>query len=193
MRIVTLCKYLFLALTFATIFHVNVIRPFVLKTADFDRELFERAQSPAARLYYGIITQGGKIGFDSQWKMYSPVPTWLRQLECYARDPQGRWVPVPFPDLSPAYRARRSWASALLWDFKRARINDNYFISAYSPVLAKIYLHYWAGQLEHTLGYRPGAMRMIVRGAPIPPPGRRGHFTPATATLDHVLAEYSYP
>lgn len=191
-RWLTGCKYAFIALTFTSILHVNVAVPYLGASPGMSADP-DRARSLAGQLYGTVLAIGHRIGMASEWKMYSPVPRWLRLAECQARDPQGRWVPVPLPNMGPAYRDTRSLASAMLWDFKNARILDNHFYYAYDPAVTRAYLRHHAERLTRTLGWTPQALRVVVRGAPIPAPGQRGDWTPQAATLDHVLAEYEYP
>ncbi|MEO7730243.1 MAG: hypothetical protein ABIY55_04675, partial [Kofleriaceae bacterium] len=149
------------------------------------------AGSPAvirglASAYDAIVHGGSKIGAGSVWRMYSPVPRRIREVRFEALDEQGRWIAVSGPDVSAGYRRERSLADALLWDFKRARINDNYFITHYTEVLPWLYLVASRERIARELGEPPRAVRVRVVSAPIPPPADKGDWDPTMAVFDRI-------
>jgi hypothetical protein len=187
-------QYVFLLSTFVVILHFNVVRPYVLGGVDVDAAA---AGAPAwlrapAAVYDGVLGAGKHMGLSLIWRMYSPVPRHLRQTEWSALDASGRWVSVSAPGVSTARRRERSLADAMFWDFKRARINDNYFVRRYEERLPWVYVFASRAQLVRELGFVPQALRVAVRTAPIPPPADKGDWQPETAVFDTVTWEKVY-
>jgi hypothetical protein len=137
-----------------------------------------------------MVIEGGKrIGMGLIWRMYSPVPRVLRQIDWEAQDAAGQWVPVPGPGMSMEHRRRRTWADALLWDFKRARIGDNYFVARYDDTLPWFYIAAMKQAITRDLGSQPQALRVSVRTARIPAPASKGDWDPARAAYTHTIWE----
>jgi hypothetical protein len=101
--------------------------------------------------------------------------------------PDGTWVEMPFPSFSRAYRESRSIWDAWLFDFKQARINFDLFVARYSEEAAAAYLLYLARGVEDELGFKPSAMRMIIREVPVPPPEELGDWRPLDAPPGKVV------
>lgn len=184
----------FLLSTFVVIVHFNVVRPYLLggadiKTATADAPAWLRAPVP---VYDTVLEAGRRLGLSLTWRMYSPVPRDLRMTEWSAQDASGRWVPVSAPDLTLSYRRDRSLADALLWDFKRARIHDNYFVHGAGNELPWIYVRASRDQIVRELGFVPQALRVVVRTAPIPAPAEKGDWQPGSAVFETVVWEQVY-
>jgi hypothetical protein len=143
----------------------------------------------ATKAYNELMQIGRLIGLKSVWRMYSPVPTHLRKTELYALHESGEWVEVTPPDVSLDYRAKRTLGAALLWDFKRARINDNYFNVRVLARLPQRYLQGMRPTIARELGWEPRGFRVVVRGAPIPPPAEKGDWRPESAEYIWTLWE----
>jgi hypothetical protein len=183
-------QYALILLTFVTIFHFNLkYRPGEPVQHPARRAAMPGWQISATKAYNELMQIGRRIGVKSVWRMYSPVPTHLRKTEIYALDENGTWVEVTPPDMSLDYRAGRTMGAALLWDFKRARINDNYFNVRVLPRLPQRYLHGMRPAIVQALGWEPRAFRVVVRGAPIPPPAEKGDWRPETAEYIWTLWE----
>lgn len=175
-------QYAFILLTFVTIFHYNLKHDYAQPPQRSARRADASGwQVSAIRAYNELLKIGRLIGTKSVWRMYSPVPTHLRKTEIHALHENGTWVEVPAPDVNLGYRARRTMGAALLWDFKRARINDNYFNVRVLPRLPQRYIDGMRPAIVRELGWEPRAFRVVVRGAPIPPPDTKGDWRPETA------------
>jgi hypothetical protein len=187
-------QYAFLSSTFLVILHYNVVRPYLLRGADPDVAVAEVPawlRAPAAA--YDSLLEGGKrVGMSLIWRMYSPVPRHLRQTEWQALDARGRWVPVSAPGVATPRRRDRSLADALLWDFKRARINDNYFVRRYRDDLPWLYVLASRDHIVRELGFVPEALRVSVRTAPIPAPAHKGDWRPEDAVFDAIKWQEVY-
>lgn len=187
-------QYAFLLFTFVIILHFNVVRPYVLggkdvQAAAADAPSWLRAPAGA---YDALIEQGKRIGLPLIWRMYSPVPRHLRQTEWAVQDASGRWLPISAPGVSIARRRQRSLADALLWDFKRARINDNYFVRRYEDALPWVYVLASRHEIVREVGFVPEALRVSVRTAAIPAPSEKGDWRPEAAVFDTVQWEEVY-
>lgn len=186
-------QYVFLATTFLTILHLNVVQPYVLR----GRPVAPAPGTPVWRrvpvFAYALAVEAGKqMGLSLIWRMYSPVPRDLRQTEWLAQDASGQWVSVPAPGVSTARRSRRSWADALLWDFKRARINDNYFVYRYDEALPRRYVEASRPDIVRALGSVPRALRVMVRTERIPAPADKGAWDPEQAEFSTIEWERVY-
>jgi hypothetical protein len=180
--------YAFVLWTFVSILQVNVVRPYVLHGKSLAAAA---AQAPApvrglADAYDTIVGGANRIGMASVWRMYSPVPRRIREVRFEALDAKGQWTAVSGPGATPAHRRERSLADALLWDFKRARINDNYFLTRYEEFLPWLYLGASRDRIARELGEPPQALRVRVRSAPIPAPADKGDWDPTRAVFDQV-------
>lgn len=183
-------QYALILLTFVTIFHFNLsYKPGQPPQRATRREVIPGWQISATKAYNELMQIGRLIGVKSVWRMYSPVPTHLRKTEIHALHENGTWVEVSPPDVSLAHRAQRTLGAALLWDFKRARINDNYFNVRVLPRLPQRYLDGMRPTIADELGWEPRAFRVVVRGAPIPPPVAKGDWRPETAEYIWTLWE----
>ena len=183
-------QYALILLTFVTIFHFNL----KYESGQPRQRSSRRVDTPgwqirATKAYNELMQLGRLIGVKSVWRMYSPVPTHLRKTEIYALHENGTWVEVSPPDVNLDYRAERTMGAALLWDFKRARINDNYFNVRVLARLPQRYLDGMRPTIAHELGWEPQAFRVVVRGAPIPPPAEKGDWRPETAEYIWTLWE----
>jgi hypothetical protein len=192
-RLRLVLQYAFLATTFLTILHLNVVQPYVLR----GRPAAPAAGAPvwqrAPAFAYALAVEAGKqMGLSLIWRMYSPVPRDLRQTEWLAQDAGGQWVSVPAPGVSTARRSRRSWADALLWDFKRARINDNYFVYRYDAALPRRYVEASRPGIVRALGSVPRALRVLVRTERIPAPAEKGAWDPERAVFSTIEWERVY-
>lgn len=186
-------QYAFLATTFVVILHFNVVRPYVLHGGDVAPAPGAPAwmRAPAAA-YRAVLESGQRAGVALIWRMYSPVPRELRQIEWEAQDARGQWVTVPGPGMSMARRRQRTWADALLWDFKRARIGDNYFVTRYDDTLPWFYVAARKHEIARDLGSAPQGLRAVVRTAPIPAPADKGDWDPAHAVFTTTQWEHVF-
>jgi hypothetical protein len=187
-------RYAFLLATFIIILHYNVVRPYLLggqemNVAAADAPAWLR---PPAAAYHALVENGSRVGLALVWRMYSPVPQRIFHTEMAAQDASGRWVPLASPGLPREYREQRSLFAALLWDFKRARINDNYFIYRYESWLSLHYVAVSRERIVRELGEMPQAVRVRVQSAPIPLPSEKGDWQPDRAVFDKVLWEEVY-
>jgi hypothetical protein len=172
------------ATTFVVILHFNVVHPYLLRGGDVVPLAGAPAWARAPVAAYRVVLEGGKrIGLSLIWRMYSPVPRVLRQIEWQAQDARGQWVTVPGPGVSMARRRARTWADALLWDFKRARVSDNYFVHRYDETLPWFYVAASKNAIARALGSAPRALRVAVRTARIPAPADKGGWDPARAVF----------
>jgi hypothetical protein len=192
-RVTPWLRYAFVLWTFVAILHANLVKPYVLQGQPLAAAA---ARSVAvvrglATAYDAIVDAGRKIGAGSVWRMYSPVPRRVRAVRFEALDAQGRWIAVAGPDVSPDHRRERSLADALLWDFKRARINDNFFLIRYEDFLPWLYLSTSRDRIARELGQPPQALRVRVISAPIPAPADKGDWDPTTAAFDRIDWEYA--
>lgn len=139
--------------------------------------------SPIESLTDFGIGLGYQLGVAPLWLMYSPVPKNIYIVTLYVRAEGGEWVvaDVPEGNGSPDYRSRRSVASALLWDFKRARIYANYFVSHKDRRWVKRYVNFHRRRLEDRLDQGPLDVRVVVKVARIPTPSDKGDWTPHNA------------
>jgi hypothetical protein len=187
-------RYAFLLATAVIILHYNVVRPYLLGGQEMNVAARDapRWLHPPAAAYHALVEVGSRSGLAIMWRMYSPVPKRVYYTEITAQDASGRWVPLPSPGLPREYREQRSLLSALLWDFKRARINDNYFIYRYEPWLHVHYLAVSRDRIVRKLGQVPKAVRVRVKTAPIPPPSEKGDWQPERAVFDDVMWEDEY-
>jgi len=186
-------RYGFVAWTFVAIVHYNVIKPYLLHGRSL---AVTAAGEPAvvrglASAFDTVVYGGTRVGVGSVWRMYSPVPRRLRAVRFEALDAQDHWIAVTGPDSSAEHRRERSLADALLWDFKRARINDNYFFARYQDDLPWIYLNASRARIAAELGEPPRALRVRVISAPIPLPTDKGDWDPTRAVFDRVDWEYA--
>jgi hypothetical protein len=168
-------QYALIMLTFLTIFHFNL----KYESGQPHQRSARRVAMPgwqirATKAYNELIQIGRLIGVKSVWRMYSPVPTHLSKTEIYALHENGTWVEVSPPDVSLDYRAR---------------INDNYFNVRVLARLPQRYLDGMRPTIAHELGWEPRAFRVVVRGAPIPPPAEKGDWRPETAEYIWTLWE----
>jgi|GEM_PF-4554277 len=183
----------FVGWTFVAILHANVVKPYVLQgqplaAATADAPAIVRGLASA---YDAIVGRGAKLGVGSVWRMYSPVPRRLRAVRFDALDAEDHWIAVTGPDVSPEHRRERSLADALLWDFKRARISDNFFLIRYEDFLPWLYLSTSRERITRELGQPPRALRVRVISAPIPAPADKGDWDPTTAVFDRIDWEYA--
>ncbi len=112
-RLWTRAQYVFLATTFLTILHLNVVQPYVLRGRPVTRAPGTPVWRRVPAFAYALAVEAGKqMGLSLIWRMYSPVPRDLRQTEWLAQDASGQWVSVPAPGVLTARRSRRSWADA---------------------------------------------------------------------------------
>ena len=161
--------------------HANLVRPYLLH---------DRAEPGALAAAYGAAARWGtEIGMGSVWRMYSPVPRELRETRWYAMDRSGRWVALEGPGSTAAHRRGRSLVAALLWDFKRARVNDNYFITRYVDLLPRLYVAATRAAIAREVGEMPVALRVQSVSAAIPTPSEKGDWTPERARFDRVAWE----
>ncbi len=187
-RVLTALQYAFLLLTFVAIIQANLRYTPKPVSGQAARSVDIPAwKLTAIRAYNTVLRVGRYLGVKSVWRMYTPVPTELRKIEWYARSAGGDWVTLQSPDVGLEYRARRSLTAAVLWDFKRARVNDNYFI--YRPVetLPEHYMSAMRPAIVKELGEEPEAIRVVVFGARIPPPDELGDWTPETAEYTSMI------
>jgi hypothetical protein len=140
-------------------------------------------RSPIESLRDFGIRLGQQAGVAPLWLMYSPVPKHMYMVTLYVRAEGGEWVLADVPEGSGSldYRSRRSVASALLWDFKRARIYGNYFVDHKDSRWLKRYVNFQRRRLEDRLGQGPLDVRIVAKVAVIPAPSRKGDWTPYNA------------
>jgi hypothetical protein len=187
-------RYAFLLATFAIILHFNVVRPYLLDGQEMDVAAADAPAwlRPPAAAYHALVDNSGRVGLALVWRMYSPVPQRVFHTELTAQDASGRWLPLASPGLPREYREQRSLLAALFWDFKRARINDNYFIYRYESWLPLHYLAVSRERIVRELGLVPRAVRVRVQSAPIPAPSARGDWQPDRAVFDKIVWEEVY-
>ncbi|WP_428263292.1 hypothetical protein [Haliangium sp.] len=192
-RLRALVRVGFLLLTFLGICHYNLVRPHLLHgQRNIDTAATPSwARGPAAA-YNGLTELATKIGMSGTWRMYSPVPRSLRRTEWRALHPDGHWVPLSAPDLPPSYRRERPLAAALWWDFKRARVHDNYFLTRAEPWLPRLFILASRDAIVRELGWMPVAVEVQVRAAAIPAPADKGDWHPSTARFDDLLWKKVY-
>jgi hypothetical protein len=193
-RLPLVLRYAFVLVTFVVVLHFNVVRPYLLGGQEMD---VAAARAPAwlrapAAVYHALVENGTRAGLALVWRMYSPVPQRVFHTELSAQDANGRWVPLSSPGLPRDYRAQRSLLAALFWDFKRARINDNYFVYRYEPWLPVHYLAVSRERIAAELGWMPRAVRVRVLSAAIPRPSAKGDWHPDRAVFDKVVWEEVY-
>lgn len=142
-----------------------------------------------------LAIYGTNLGFASPWRMYSPVPREIHRIEWHARHPSDGWVSLEPPNLSAEHRQRQSFLDRWFFDFKTARIWDNYFIyqGATDRSYPEAYLSYHRVRLSAELGWKPSQIRVLVWAAEIPPPAERGDWTPHDAEFDRLIREETYP
>jgi hypothetical protein len=131
------------------------------------------------------IRLGQQAGVAPLWMMYSPVGKHNYVITFYVRAEGGEWVlaDVPEGNGSLEYRRRRSVPSALLWDFKRARIYANYFVFHKHPRWLKRYVNFHRRRLEDRLDQGPLDVRIVMQLARIPAPSGKRDWTPYNAEL----------
>lgn len=182
-------QYGFLAWTLVAAFHHNVVRPYFLERS-LSRTVGPDSPAHAPALAYDTSMGVAKrLGLGSLWRMYSPVRRTVLEIRWQALDSSGRWVTLSAPGVSPARRDERSLADAILWDFKRARIGDNYFITRSRDVLPEVYVTASRDEIVRELGEMPRALRVQVYEAAIPPPDRRGDWDPDHVVYDRLAWE----
>ena len=129
--------------------------------------------------------------------MYSPVWRVMIRVDWYARragETEREKLDVPM--LSPEYRDRRSVLDAWLWDFKLARIYDNYFANPTHPRFRGAinkYVEYHRPRLDEQLGWEIEAIRIHALSGVMPPPAELGDWTPETAPLDDTFYDKTFP
>lgn len=187
-------RYAFLLAVAVIILHYNVVRPYLLDGEEMDvaARSAPRWLHPPAAAYHSLIELGSRSGLAIAWRMYSPVPRRVYYTEITAQDASGRWVELESPGLPRKYREQRSLLAALFWDFKRARVNDNYFIFRYESWLHAHYLVVVRDRIVRELGEVPRVVRVRVLSAPIPLPSEKGDWQPEDAVFDEVVWEQEY-
>ena len=148
-----------------------------------DPETRNAESSPIESLMDFGIRLGQQMGLAPLWRMYSPAQKHTYIVTFYVRAEGGEWVLADVPEGSGSrdYRSRRSVASALLWDFKRARIYANYFFCHRDPRWLKRYVNFHRRRLEQRLGQGPLDVRVVLKLAGIPAPRGKGDWTPYNA------------
>ncbi|HWN66771.1 MAG TPA: hypothetical protein VNM90_03975 [Haliangium sp.] len=187
-------RYAFLLATAIILLHHNIVKPYLMG----GQELHDDAAHapvwlrPPAAMYHALIRAGDRAGLPLKWRMYSPVPKHLYYTELTAQAADGRWLPLSSPGLPKAYREQRDLLTAVLWDFKRARMNDNFFVYRYEPWLPMHYLKVTRDRIARELGQMPQAVRVRVLTGRIPPPSEKGDWRPERAVFDGVMWDDVY-
>lgn len=193
-RVLLGLRYAFVLATVVVVMHFNVVRPYLLGGREMDVAAADAPAwlRPPAAAYHELVENGSRAGLALVWRMYSPVPQRVFHTELSAQDANGNWVPLSSPGLPREYREQRSLLSALFWDFKRARLHDNYFVYRYEQWLPLHYLVMSRARLVAELGWVPRAVRVRVLSGPIPRPADKGDWHPHRAELDKVVWEEVY-
>lgn len=175
--------HLVLALSFVPTLHYNLVEggldprhpsPAVPAWATLPAALVE-----AERALFGPVIEAGRaVGLGTRWRMFSPAWRFTFWWEWSALHPDGRWVEIPWADMSAAYRARRGWGDALLFDFKRG---IEQFSLHHQPRFRRASALHVARAVEATLGWRPRAMRGARLQVRIPEPGAARGWDPYAA------------
>jgi len=120
-------------------------------------------------------------GTCTTWRMYSPTWRFFLWHDWYAQDPKGQWVPLEIPNLSPAYWLRRSWFKKWFWDCKESALE--YHVSSLSEYRDAM-VRYLCRETAEEYGWKPQAIRLARKDKFIPPPERRGTWSPLTGPVD---------
>lgn len=175
--------YAFIVFSFIPTFHTNVLRAY------FNPEFppYGTDEKPTEgglvkniylTLTYPLIEYGGKIDIGSFWKMVSPIWKETKWVNWYYEDQQGNWKLVEdLPNLSPEYRAQRSFLNKWIWDFRIARFEGSLIRF---PQMRKAYARYLCKQL-YDEGKRPNKIMPITARKNIPLPKDYGNWSTAGA------------
>ncbi len=198
-RLVVALQYGLIVFGFLALIHNNIVEIYFAKDykvylpANADGTLKPKIQ----RGYDRLVDYGQRMGLGSVWKMYSPPWPIIREVEWLAESPEGEWVSVTsVPNLSKEYREKRSFTAALFWDFKVARIHDNYMLydeTFYGETnLLKHFVDFQQQRMAEELGWEPVAVRVIARDTHIPPPAEKGSWTTYGAPPDVIAYDKTF-
>ncbi len=133
-------------------------------------------------------TLGYFFGLGTTWRMYSPTWRYFPWYDWYAKNSQGEWVPVETQNLSPDYVMRRG---LFAWPFFDNKLGILQTYLKLTDRYKSDYAEYMCGYVDTKYGWDPSAIKLVENRKYIPPPDKRGDWTPIKGSIDRS-AEWEF-